>query len=71
MTLLKKAFIVAVQLCNYEFASTAFCRLHMAWWVTVDRPIGRAVDRLMGAPTCPLRYFLLLRLLKSQLAIIK
>ena len=70
MTLLKKAFTVAVQLCNYEFASTAFCRF-WPWWVAVDRPIGRAVDRLTGAPTCPLRYFLLLRLLKSQLAIIK
>ena len=65
--MLKKAFTVAVQLCNYEFASTAFCRLHMAWRVTVDRPIGRAVDRLTGAAQN-------LRLptpFKSQLAIIK
>ena len=70
MTTLKKPFTVAVQLGNYEFASTAFCRF-WPWRVAVDRAIGRAVDRLTGVPTCPLRYLLLPTLLKSQLAIIK
>ena len=70
LTTLKKPFTVAVQLGNHEFTSTAFCRF-WPWRVAVDRAIGRAVDRLTGVPTCPLRYLLLPTLLKSQLAIIQ
>ena len=64
MTTQKKPFTVAVQLGNYESASTAFRRF-WPWGVAVDRPIGRAVDRLTGAP----QNLLLPTPFKSQLAI--
>ena len=67
MTTQKKPFTVAVQLGSNESASAAFCRFWPWGGVAVDRPIGRAVDRLTGAP----QNLLLPTPFKSQLAIMK